>query len=498
MKKPSIFSVLLALGALVTLAALTGILSATMGPAFGLGTNENFLLFRLWGMSRSATLKISVLLLVVGGLIAGLAPALPMVMAIFARLKAGARKLTAVIQRRPVQALGLFLLSVLLVMASVLEIFDLVPQRTQGPYLSPDERALRFKEHLPKSSLVTTPTDEYISEWTDSLEQRGYAFAVDGDGFIEPSAVHAHPDIKIVFLGGSSTETLYVDPKDRFPYLVGRILEGKTGLKINSYNGGVGGNHTMHANLLLLGKVAPMAPRFVVLMEASNDLSMLRMYQKEGYWNANPYRGLLIKRYDKAIQQTASAWDHLTRFFYQALPNTARLVATAKATVMRLLGKNTKDPGEVDEWAEVRGHLDPISEDAKKAIYASFQRSVMTFVSLARIWKINPVLMTQATRVTSNPDPFMARIMPSAIKKNMNMTYETYRELLDGLNDVIRDIARNEHVYLIDLNRLVPPTNRYIYDMVHFNGEGSKYAAEIIANHLVKFLEDEKVRPAGR
>ena len=78
------------------------------------------------------------------------------------------------------------------------------------------------------------------------------------------------------------------------------------------------------------------------------------------------------------------------------------------------------------------------------------------------------------------------------------MTYETYRELLDGLNDVIRDIARNEHVYLIDLNRLVPPTSRYIYDMVHFNGEGSKYAAEIIANHLVKFLEDEKARAAGR
>ena len=60
---------------------------------------------------------------------------------------------------------------------------------------------------------------------SDGLEQKPYVLRVDRQGFIMPAKIHDHPDLTIAFLGGSTTECTYVDEDQRFPYLVGRLLE---------------------------------------------------------------------------------------------------------------------------------------------------------------------------------------------------------------------------------------------------------------------------------
>ena len=103
-----------------------------------------------------------------------------------------------------------------------------------------------------------------------------------------PSKIHDHPDLTIAFLGGSTTECIYVDEDNRFPYLAGRLLERQTHLKVNSYNAGRSGNNTLHCLNILLNKVVNLKPDIVVLMENINDLAIL-MYEKT-YWNTNPSR----------------------------------------------------------------------------------------------------------------------------------------------------------------------------------------------------------------
>ena len=46
---------------------------------------------------------------------------------------------------------------------------------------------------------------------SDSLAQKPYVLRVDRQGFIMPSKIHDHPDLTIAFLGGSTTECIYVD-----------------------------------------------------------------------------------------------------------------------------------------------------------------------------------------------------------------------------------------------------------------------------------------------
>lgn len=60
----------------------------------------------------------------------------------------------------------------------------------------------------------------------------------DSNAFIITDKNIKSPDLKLFFLGGSTTECLYVKDKLRFPELTARLLEKKSCLKINSYNCG--------------------------------------------------------------------------------------------------------------------------------------------------------------------------------------------------------------------------------------------------------------------
>ena len=73
--------------------------------------------------------------------------------------------------------------------------------------------------------------------WYQLVERDGHGqevrtrerIAMDADGFMIPSKIHEDPDVTIVFLGGSTTESASMNENVRFPYLVGRSLEARLG-----------------------------------------------------------------------------------------------------------------------------------------------------------------------------------------------------------------------------------------------------------------------------
>ena len=56
--------------------------------------------------------------------------------------------------------------------------------------------------------------------------------------------------------------------------------------------------------------------------------------------------------------------------------------------------------------------------------------------------------------------------------------------MYDLFNETIREVGRKNGVTVIDLARGVPPDKEHLYDLVHFNDAGSRYAARIIAAQL--------------
>jgi lysophospholipase L1-like esterase len=332
------------------------------------------------------------------------------------------------------------------------------------------QRYIRLKEHPPLGKGYVAPTADQ-SAASDSPFEEQYHFEIDEDGFIYPSRIHANPDLSIVFLGGSTTESIFVDEKKRFPYLTGNLLEN-SGKKVNAYNGGVSGNHSMHSLNILLNKVLAIQPDIVILMHAINDLAIL-VYEGS-YWNQNPYRSQLIS-------QTPS-----TQFY-----NSAKAIKDYLFPNLYMALKSILHLGNDDEFAHVRHKKLDIPDS--RTLTRAFEQSLRTFIHVCEIADISPVLMTQANRIIKEPDPSISREI-GAVAAGLGMDYDRYRELYDSFNDTVRDVAHEEGILLIDLAMLVPSSSTYIYDAVHLNEEGSHLVADIISNALQSYL----IQPDGQ
>ncbi len=272
-------------------------------------------------------------------------------------------------------------------------------------------RFIKLREHAPNTVRMERPSRNYISHIApNSVERKYYRVATDQHGFIGPSEIHAQPDIKIVFLGGSTTECLYMEEEQRFPYLVGRQLETALHQKVNTYNGGVSANESLHSLNILLNKVLPMKPQMVVFMHNINDLVVLR--SQGTYWYPHSLKS-----------HVQNAKTLLTRYEF---PENAH-------------------------------------QATEQALIAEFSKNLRTFISICRIRDIQPVLMTQANRVENDA-------------------------LYHRFNEVIREVAKQEEVLMIDLAQAIPKDSAYLYDSYHYTAKGAALAASTISQQLQSSL----------
>jgi lysophospholipase L1-like esterase len=334
------------------------------------------------------------------------------------------------------------------------------------------QRYIKLREFNPLYRNVLVPNRQAM-EMSDSLVQKPYVLRVDRQGFIMPSKVHAHPDLTLVFLGGSTTECVYVDEQDRFPYLAGRLIEQQTGLKVNSYNGGRSGNNTLHSLDVLLNKVVPLKPNIVIMMHNINDLAIL-MYDKT-YWNHNPSRSPLIEKKPnfQTVGKDLEETFHLVRDL--TFPNLSR-------QIKKLFSFAHKTRG--DEFKEVRGKKISIDQ---KLLVREFSLNLQTFINLCRARGIIPVLMTQPSRLTDHPDPLIKKLMHH-LEVSQGITYGEFKGAFDRLNQTIREVGAKNRVLVIDLAQEIPPVKANICDVAHFNDRGSRLVAARIAADLTPVI----------
>lgn len=293
------------------------------------------------------------------------------------------------------------------------------------------KRHIVLRENKPNQNSYRVPPFEPNSK---------YPFRTDENGFVKPTKIHENPDLNIFFLGGSTTECETVDEPYRFPYLTGRILEEKTGKKINSYNAGKSGNSSIHSINNLINKIVPLNPQIIVRMENINDLSTL-LYEAT-YWNRNKTRSNLscFSKNLSGLRNGRNEWDQ-SPFVSQV--------------------------GNPEHQAHIKGE---------------YYRILKLFVAITKATKATPVLMTQPNRIANNPD-FTTNRGDAEFNR-------IYRQLYLDFQNITRQVAKEENIMLIDLAREVDWSEKYIYDSVHVNNEGSKLVAKIVAEKLEKTVKN--------
>ena len=347
------------------------------------------------------------------------------------------------------------------------------------PLLGP-KRYVRLREFPPGTHAIA------ISKKADDptcpgAEAGRFEIVTDKDGYLLPyssydetkkgSSKLKQQEVILLFLGGSTTENLYMDPMKRFPALTSHILNRRSSqhhepYKFRSLNAGVSGNNSYHSLIAFASKGLENRPKYAFLMHAINDATTLVRYRS--YWNNSTTRSLVIEDSlgRNAIGLSSSLFPHLTQ-------NIARPIAILLGSI---LGRS------MTEFGSDTTPYTSITSDADIDRYIKmFTGSLVTFVVMAKANDIEPVLMTQPNRIANDSylRSCVSRLLPSSV------TLEQFKRLYSGLNQATRKLATKHGVLLIDLERMLPSEPEFIYDSVHLTSRGSVMAAELIANSIV-------------
>jgi hypothetical protein len=371
-------------------------------------------------------------------------------------------------ERNPKKTLGALLILTIILLTFAVEKILAYRNRDSNPGI---QRYIRLREYKPYFSQNLIPPEAELA-MADNLERKPYRFRIDGNGFIMPSQVHHNPDWSLLFLGGSSTACGYMEEEQRFPFATGRLLESRTGKKLNSYNSGVGGNNSLHSLNILLNKVIPLKPEVVCLCHNINDLTTLLL--EKTYWSANPSRSMLVALIPTISSSLKEIRDIL-------IPHLSLEVSQLFRELKIRFRKSKKAGSGEDEFAQVRDKKIHYNE---LELRQAFRNNLQLFIDLCRLHQIRPVLLTQASRLKNDPDPIIKTSLQD-LEKRQGLAYPEYKKLFDAFTDEIRETGRKNNILVIDLAAQIPPEKEYLYDIVHFTALGSQRAAEVIADALI-------------
>lgn len=279
-------------------------------------------------------------------------------------------------------------------------------------------------------------------------EIRFVPLRADDRGYVQPGIRHSDPDLTIAFLGGSTTANTTVQEELRFHALAARNLE-RGGLRVNALNPSLPGS-SLHDSLnVFLNLVAFDEPDIVVVMHATNDIGLLK--HPRGY---------------QARESQPVSWRDQLRWASQQLSAQLSLGGVLRQVRFAFHPKLGPLPREAMEAKN-----DPA---LAKVPTGPFRARLVAFVQLCRAFGAEPVLMTQplsSSRSALTPD---------------------WADLgnQDVFNAIIREVGREQDVLVIDLvSRLreIPgwdEPDRFFWDGMHVNDEGSRVVAGMISEAL--------------
>lgn len=338
--------------------------------------------------------------------------------------------------------------------------------------IQPTNRYIFLREYRPNQVLEIQPTYRYVSE-SDGLTVQKVRLTVDGDGFIGSALRFDKPDVTIAFLGGSTTECLYLDEDKRFPSVVASLLGERRGWRVQAVNAGISGGNSLHAINKLINVVAPKIPQVVMFMDAINDLTTLAYFGS--YWNADRRGNLVV------VENGEGSFPYMLKVL-------AKRHVPGYFT-MAMVVSDYLNPKVDDEFVFDRQVFNA-NLQREEELVAMFRQQLILFVYATRAIGATPVLMTQANRIERD-DPFVRDLFR---RTRPGLDYDRWAKAYARFNEEIRRVAALEHIDLVDLAKTIPGTKEYAYDPVHLTERGSVAAAGEIVKILDRVMPDMKRR----
>jgi lysophospholipase L1-like esterase len=301
---------------------------------------------------------------------------------------------------------------------------------------------------------------------------------------------------RILAIGGSSTECLYLDQYETWPYLLQKTLTEKASQRVWVGNAGMSGRTTRH-HLMALQYLPLREMRIdtVILLIGVNDF-LTRINQADGYdpdfLAKTEARNILfndtftaggprIYSDDPFFKQTA-LWQMLRKAKRWASPNTAQ--------------GNIQDPvGKIYvTWRKHRQQAGEIQNELPDLSLAlrEYARNIYAMIDMVQEKGVRLILMTQPSMWKSGlPENLEGLLWLGGIGDFQNKSGKVYysaealQKGIDKYNNTLLEICRERQVECIDLSSILEKDTTVFYDDDHFNESGAQKVSTALSSYIL-------------
>lgn len=302
---------------------------------------------------------------------------------------------------------------------------------------------------------------------------------------------------RILAVGGSTTECLYLDDSEAWPWLLEkRINESLGAEKVWVGNVGRSGHNTRN-HILQVEKMLEQYSEIdlLILMVGINDLA-LRLLQDSDYVplseETNKYRQKLFYRSFALVPPMESALP-----FFQRLALWQQIRRIKKVIIKPGIEANLQDEtGEIyTQWRSFRQSATVLRAELPdlSSSLLEYAQNVNTIIETARGHGVEVMLLTQPALYKENLEAELANLLWFGGVGNFQFTAgsEYYSigamaRAMQAYNQVLLDACEQSGVSCVDLASRLPKDTTVFYDDVHLNESGAEKVAEIVAASILQ------------
>lgn len=335
-------------------------------------------------------------------------------------------------------------------------------------------------------------------------------FTVNSHGFRGDELPIDTSTLRLLVVGGSTSEEVYLDDSETWPNLVQSHLDPRPGgRRVWVVSAGRSGMNARD-NAVQVAKLLTQAPRFdvVIVLAGINDLTVA-LAQADDYRSPDPLSDPDAERRQlaRAFQVVPGGLHETSVFAEDPVWKRTATWQLLRRTRARLSGGSKlaldDDGAGLERWREHRRNAPSMRQHlpSMRGPLADYRTHLEAIVSAAASQRVPVVLMTQPSLWRADLTPQEERRLwfggIGDFQQNAGSTYYTVSALADAMaqfNRTLLDTCAARGITCLDLAARVPKDTSQFLDDVHFTERGAGTVAAVVAAWLGPLVDARERR----
>ncbi|PTX61505.1 GDSL-like lipase/acylhydrolase family protein [Kordia periserrulae] len=300
---------------------------------------------------------------------------------------------------------------------------------------------------------------------TTNFTINNYGFR--GDKLIMPKPSNEY---RIFAIGGSSTESLYIDDADVWTQVLQENLnrENYQNKIVKVYNAGKSGDNIQDHIAMLSHRIIHLQPDEVIVFCGINDVTRLML-------DDNPLKFNTTEKKDNNV----GFGKMLGVFLYEfQIPRRLYYAFKSEEDALETIEIESNYQKKVKK-TQAR----PVENQLPTTDYGNYANKVKTLIGICRANNIKLIFATQVV-TWDTEDKALQNWHWMTSRGGVRYNAQKLQQKVDSINDVTINESMKFGVPVFKTDSIIPKTSDYLYDDCHFNPAGNKKMGEELATFI--------------